>query len=182
MQVFWLRSDQKKHGNGGMAETCGNVLLQSIPLHLTTRSPSLTGANCVQFHAWLYSCAWWYQAFCSGWWFFKAALYGVEWLSEVLKKNQAVTASNSKGKMHIQISSNHFFFFFFSSTRDKELELQMEKTRHLVRTVRVDYISWWRILSQNELKFGFTVMTDVRQHQPCFFQISLACVWKTRRT
>uniref|UniRef100_A0A8C3BUQ5 Purkinje cell protein 4 n=1 Tax=Cairina moschata TaxID=8855 RepID=A0A8C3BUQ5_CAIMO len=40
-----------------MADTCGNVLLQSIPLHLTTRSPSLTGANCVQFHARLYSCA-----------------------------------------------------------------------------------------------------------------------------
>lgn len=74
-----------------------------------------------------------------------------EWLSKVLRRKQTVTASNSKGgNKHIQVCTNNFFFLPFP--RDKGLELQMEKTRHLVRMVRLDFFDWRRILSQIEPK------------------------------
>lgn len=75
-----------------------------------------------------------------------------EWLPKVLRRKQTVTASNSKGgNKHIQVCTNHFFFLF-PFLRDKGLELQMGKTRHLVRMVRLDFFDWRRILSWIEPK------------------------------
>jgi len=47
-----------------------------------------------------------------------------------------LTASNSKGKVPLQFCIN--CLFLLPLIRDKEPELQMEKTRHLVRMVRAD--------------------------------------------
>lgn len=76
----------------------------------------------------------------------------VNGLSKVLRRNQAVITRNSKGKMCVQVCSN-LLFCFFPPNRDKEPELQMGKTRRLVRMVRVDFISGWRILSKMEPKY-----------------------------
>lgn len=79
----------------------------------------------------------------------------VNGLSNIWRRNQAVITRNSKGKIHVQVCSNLLFcgFFLFSHNRDKEPELQMGKTRRLVRMVRVDFISGWRILSKTEPKY-----------------------------